>query len=266
LIMRKRELETELLGYGSAQLKGPHLADPDPRNREKNTLALSREAARLARGEGTGFLSAKTSHDPALIRGFARAGFEVAEIGACLAGPVVVPAAAEDREGESRKFFKSAGITVANASETDPGTVVSDLGELFHDGHHLHGPFLPEGFSGKLWSRVLERELGRGAPSLLAFDNRQNRILGIAAADLRGTDATLTVLHVNEERRREGLGRELLLALFRTLADAGAKTMALETSSHNIPAINLYLSLGLKHTAPNITLHLDLKNRRGGWR
>ena len=54
LIIRERELESEILGYGSAMLKGPYLVDPDPVMRGGATSLLVRKGSELAGSLGRG--------------------------------------------------------------------------------------------------------------------------------------------------------------------------------------------------------------------
>jgi GNAT superfamily N-acetyltransferase len=256
IILRERELESELLGYGSVMLKGPYLVDPDPKSRQKTTSLLVKKAMELAGAYKAGFLSAKTTHDPAVLRGFLEEGFSMAEIDSCLLGPIP-----EEKDLES--LPRISGIELKRPEAKDVERMAEELGDLFYDGHHLHGPYLPESFSGELWKRILIREITLGKPALAAFELRKNRTVGLALADLSGSEANLSILHVKEERRKEGLGRLLLKRLMLILRREGAKTLYVETASFNIPALNLYASLGLKPVAPKVALHLRLKGEAG---
>jgi ribosomal protein S18 acetylase RimI-like enzyme len=253
LVMRERELETELLGYGSVMLKGPYLVDPDPVSRQKTTSLLVKKAKGLASSLKASFLSAKTTHDPAVLRGFLEEGFTMAEIDSCLCGPILP----EDKDaGLSPRI---PGIEFLPAKDADAESVAEELGELFYDGHHLHGPFLPENFSKRLWRKILVREIKAGKPSLAAIETRRNKTLGLALADIYGSEATLTILHINEERRNEGLGSLLLKNIMLILYKEGGRSLYVETASFNIPALNLYASAGLKAVAPKVALHLLLR-------
>jgi GNAT superfamily N-acetyltransferase len=256
IILRERELESELLGYGSFMLKGPFLVDPDPKSRQKTTSLLVKKAIIIAGGYKAGFLSAKTTHDPAVLRGFLEEGFSMAEIDSCLIGPI-------PEEKDLENLTRISGIELREAEIKDAELMAEELGDLFYDGHHLHGPYLPMRFAGELWKRILIREIKLEKPALKAVDIRKKRTVGLALGDINGTDASLSILHVNEERRKEGLGRLLLKSLMRLLRNKGANSLYVETASFNIPALNLYASLGLKPVAPKVALHLRLGEPKG---
>ncbi|MDR1036253.1 MAG: GNAT family N-acetyltransferase [Deltaproteobacteria bacterium] len=249
LLYRSRIMETRLLGYGSAVLQGPFLVDPDPEARQRKTGYMAEKALEIARARKVRFVSVKTSHDPAVLRGFVDAGFLVAEVSTCLEGPIAGPE-------EAGTPPRPVGIQVAPTDGQDAGAVLDGLGDLFYDGHHLHGPFLPEDFSGRLWRMVAERDLAsRDCPSLVATDQRTGDPVGLAVGTVSGKRANLTILHVSAARRGQGLGRLLLSSLSSLLHERGARTLAAETASWNLPALSLYVSAGMRHTAPLMALH-----------
>ncbi|MDR1041277.1 MAG: GNAT family N-acetyltransferase [Deltaproteobacteria bacterium] len=249
LLYRARRLETELLGFGSAILQGPFLVDPDPDARQRKTGVMAAKALELARSRDVRFVSVKTSHDPAVLRGFSDAGFRVAEVTTCLEGPVAPP-------DEAQVIARPSGVTVRGTDGEDAAAVLDGLGDLFYDGHHLHGPFLPEDFSGRLWRMVAERDLAsKDCPSLVAVDTRLGEPVGLAVGTVSGKRAALTILHVSVRRRGQGLGRLLLSSLSALLYEKGARTLAVETASWNLPALKLYVNWGLRHTAPLMALH-----------
>jgi ribosomal protein S18 acetylase RimI-like enzyme len=249
MTMKERQLEGSLLGFGSALLKGPFLVDPDPSSRQKKTLSLALKARELAKQSSYNFLTAKTTHDPAVLRGFMDAKFSLAEIITRLAGPIPESI----KEDDNKK--KLGGIVLETPDPQDGPAILEELGDLFYDGHHLHGPFLSGGFAGRLWSKVAARDLKNQNPALVLRDTRQNSFVGIATGYLVGSEAMLSILHVHESRRGRGLGSVLLRELMVKLYEKGARTLSAETASWNLPALSLYISLGLRPVSPLVALH-----------
>ncbi|MDR2339816.1 MAG: GNAT family N-acetyltransferase [Deltaproteobacteria bacterium] len=253
LIFHPQALEGSILGHGSARLKGPYVVDPDQASRQRVAQSLAGKGKALARREGMSFLSAKLPQDPALVRGFCAVGFEFAEASTVLVGPIE-----KEPMGGTGPKPQTLGVTLRGSEEEDVHTLLSQLGDLFYDGHHLHGPFLPEDFHRKLWRRVAEDGLSAGDVAVFAKDQRQGVALGFAMAKLQGQEATLSILHVNEERRNQGLGGLMMRHLLGVLRDKGASSIRAETAAWNLPALSLYLSLGLRPRAPLVALHAML--------
>jgi ribosomal protein S18 acetylase RimI-like enzyme len=249
-IIRPMALESALLGLDSLRVTGPWLVEPDPAERRRAARAVAAKARRLP-SKGRKFLSVKTWEDPAILRGFFDEGFEVAELSTRFFG------AMDPKRLPEFPFLYHAGLSLQTPEAPDRAKWLDALGELFYDGHHRHGPFLPPDFPGKLWREVALRELALGSPAIFLVDERQSRPVGLALASLSGKTSTLAILHVSEERRGQGLGRLLLNEIVRSLVKAGALSLSIETASWNLPALSLYQSLGLKLRPPLAVLHLE---------
>jgi ribosomal protein S18 acetylase RimI-like enzyme len=257
VIFHPQELETALLGSKSARLKGPFVVDADPASRQRLSLNLALKGISLGLREDYRFLSAKLPHDPSMIRGFAEAGFSVAEVTSVLSGPVSAP----EISGLSREPDRGA-VIVKSAEEEDASELLSRLGDLFYDGHHRHGPFLPEDFSRRLWRALAEKGLREGDLAVFARGEREGT-LAFAMAGLSGEEAVLNILHVNPDKRGQGLGRRVLNELLKELFSKGARRIKAETASWNLPALSLYISLGLRPAAPLMAMHAKLVSGRG---
>jgi ribosomal protein S18 acetylase RimI-like enzyme len=155
-------------------------------------------------------------------------------------------------------FLYHAGLSLQAPLAPDRPKWLDDLGDLFYDGHHRHGPFLPADFPSKLWREVAIRDMASGSPAVFLWDERQRRPVGLALAGRSGRLASLTILHVTEDRRGQGLGRLLLNEIIRSLVKLGAKELSIETASWNLPALSLYQGLGLKLRPPLAVLHLEV--------
>jgi ribosomal protein S18 acetylase RimI-like enzyme len=221
--------------------------EPDQAERQRKTAILAQKAKDFEPGQE--FFAVKASHDPAIVRGFAQAGFQVAEIGASLSGSI-----AGDLWPEF-PFTRREGLSLKIPGPRDGEKWLSQLGDLFYDGHYLHGPYLPSDLSAKLWRAVCLSHFSQNQPSLFLWEDFGQRPVAVALASVSGEEARLVALHVTEGRRGQGLGRALLLEMERVLAGLKAKTLTVETSSYNLPALALYQSVGLKAQAPFITLH-----------
>ncbi|MDR1083414.1 MAG: GNAT family N-acetyltransferase [Deltaproteobacteria bacterium] len=247
LLRQEQALETLILGQKSVRLAGPWLMDPEPADRQRRTAHLARKAA--DQEQGPVFMAIKTVHDPAIIRGFAEAGFQVAEISTQLAGTLngdIIP---------EFPFVRHPGLFLKTPEPEEGEKWLRALGELFYDGHYLHGPYLPPDFSCKLWQAVTKNQLYQGQPVLFLWEESGQRPVALAMAAVSGREARLSVLHVTEDRRGQGLGKLLLLELVRVLIKRQVTSLACETASYNLPALALYQAMGFRIMTPLITFH-----------
>jgi GNAT superfamily N-acetyltransferase len=247
LIRQEQALESLILGYRAFRLLGPWLMEPDPGERQKKTATLARKAQDLE--PGPGFWAVKAIHDPAIIRGFLRAGFQVAEISSRLSGPI------NPQLPPEFPFSRGEGLSLRTPERGEGPAWLERLGDLFYDGHYLHGPFLPRDFSTKLWRAVSLSHFAQAQPALFLWEELAQRPVAVALANVQGQEASLSVLFVAEELRGKGWGRTLLLETLRELGRLKATSLTVETAAYNLPALALYQGVGLKTRAPLITLH-----------
>ena len=73
----------------------------------------------------------------------------------------------------------------------------------------------------------------------------EGEILGFGGVMIVGDEAHVTNILVSDAHRREGLGRELMLALIESAITAGARHLTLEVRKENEAARALYAGLGL---------------------
>jgi ribosomal protein S18 acetylase RimI-like enzyme len=249
-VIRPLALEGDLLGMMSLRISGPWMVEPDPAERRQAARSIALKAKNLAPQGVRRFLSVKTWQDPAILRGFLDEGFEVAESLARFSGTM-------DRSRLPEfPFLYHPGLAFRTPRPPERAGWLEALGDLFYDGHHRHGPFLPPDFGARLWREVALGHMGRGEPTLFLWDERQDVPVGLALAERRGPDASLTILHVAEERRGDGLGRLLLCEIVRRLMDLGLGSLSVETACWNLPALGLYQGLGLRPRPPLMALHL----------
>ncbi|MDR2352630.1 MAG: GNAT family N-acetyltransferase [Deltaproteobacteria bacterium] len=249
MLLGKQALETSLLGSGAGRLKGPFLVDSDSISRQEKTQSLVSKAKELAKLLNYRFLSAKITHDPAVIRGFNSEGFLAAEIITSLEGqisPVIL---------EEITHLKFPSIELQSSDNVDSSVLLDKLGDLFYDGHYLHSPVLPSDFSKRLWAKVAIAKIEAGNTALFALDQRQKEPVGLALPCLDGEEARLTILHVSESFRNLGLGEYLLKNCLAQVYERGARFLKAETASWNLPALSLYIKVGLKPVAPFVALH-----------
>lgn len=251
-IIRPMLLESALLGFESLRVSGPWMVEADSCERRLAGRIIAAKAKSMPVKSGKKFLSVKTWEDPSIIRGFLDEGFEVAQMDARFFGELDASKLPEF------PFLYHSGLSLRSPLPPERPQWLDSLGDLFYDGHHRHGPFLPPDFSAKLWREVALRDLGRGDPAVFLWDERQSRPVGLALAERQVLQGSLTILHVAEERRGQGLGRLLLNEIVRSLVKTGITTMAAETASWNLPALGLYQSLGLRLKPPLTVLHLEI--------
>jgi hypothetical protein len=247
LIIEDQGLEQVILGRRALRLNGPWLMDLDPQERQRRSQILAQKAADTEKGPV--FLAIKTVHDPAIMRGFAAAGYQIAEISTRLMGEL------DGKLIPEFPFVRHKGLSVKAPGPEEGEKWLTSLGDLFYDGHYLHGPFLPPEFSSKLWRAVCLQHLAQNQPVLFLWEEFSQRPVALALATVQGSAAHLAVLHVTFERRGRGLGKLLLLEMARVLLAREVTTLAAETSSYNLPALALYQGLGLKIINPLITFH-----------
>ena len=100
------------------------------------------------------------------------------------------------------------------------------------------------------------RDLARPAAVLLgAWDGE--RCIGIATGEVAVDDADVHLVVVAPDRRREGVGRALVLALCHTLAALGAARVLLEVRGGNHAARGLYVRLGFTEIARRRSYYRD---------
>jgi ribosomal protein S18 acetylase RimI-like enzyme len=250
-VLRAQPLESRLMGVGSLRLSGPWMVEPDPALRYKNARVVALKAKGLARQSDSHFLSVKTWHDPSVLRGLIDEGFQLAEIGARLAGKL-------DYENQAEDFDRVAGASLRIPKNFEFPAWYDAFGDLFYDGHLRHGPYLAPAFQTALWRELALTDLRRGQPFVFLWQDRPEEPIGIAWGAINGPAGTLMAIHVIERRRGQGLGAFLAGALFKRMFRMGARELTAETASWNLPALRLYHGLGLTQTAPLVALHLKL--------
>jgi len=94
------------------------------------------------------------------------------------------------------------------------------------------------------WSEgVFRNELAADNRIYLAAD--EGGVVGFAGAMLVDDEAHVTNLLVDPDRRRQGMGFELMKSLIEAAVEAGARHLTLEVRSRNEAARALYARLGL---------------------
>ncbi|MGH9343282.1 MAG: ribosomal protein S18-alanine N-acetyltransferase [Terriglobia bacterium] len=83
-----------------------------------------------------------------------------------------------------------------------------------------------------------------GGLILVACEDGPNPIVGFVATNLILDHAELLNVAVAPERRRRGIGKNLILEACQCTRGAGARSISLEVRSSNLPAIRLYRSVG----------------------
>lgn len=101
----------------------------------------------------------------------------------------------------------------------------------------------PDAWSADALKAGLQNQQAGGAVRLFAA-RREEHLLGLAAFQLAGGEASLDTLAVSPAARRQGVGRGLLRSALGTLCAEGAECCFLEVRESNVPAIALYAGLG----------------------
>lgn len=101
----------------------------------------------------------------------------------------------------------------------------------------------PDAWSEEALRAGLQNQQTGGAVRLFAARQKE-QLVGLAAFQLAGGEASLDTLAVASAARRQGIGRFLLQSALGVLCAEGADCCFLEVRQSNAPAIALYQSLG----------------------
>jgi ribosomal protein S18 acetylase RimI-like enzyme len=248
-IYHRSAWESEFLGFEAARLLGPFMVVEDQADREARVRHLAALAAGQGRLSGHRLITAKTLHDPAVLRGFLGEGFVLAEIGSSLTGRV---------PGEPLPAERPAGFMVLeddDAREAATETVTA-MGDFFYDGHWRNDQIPGPESARRLWSQIaLEDLTGKADPAVILWDQRRERPAAFATVRPGGgPHAALSILAVAAPYRGRGLGRLIMHEILNRLIGRVA-AIRVETASYNLSALKLYTSLGFVHTAPLAALH-----------
>ncbi len=107
------------------------------------------------------------------------------------------------------------------------------------------------------WSeQILSNEL-QNELSLWLVAKDSDTVLGYVGSQSVLDEADMMNLAVRETARRQGIARQLVLALCRRLREKGVVSLTLEVRDSNEPAIRLYTSLGFAQVGrrPNYYFH-----------
>lgn len=150
---------------------------------------------------------------------------------------------------ESRGFAPSAPTAILHRALESPGRVdpraraaVGAPPREWLDQHWLLAPRPEDG------ARATIAEIMSGTPAVYIALHEAGRedALAVGRAALvphrRGAVAVLDAIAVDQERRREGLGRATVQSLLALAAQQGASRAILEVESSNAPALGLYRS------------------------
>ena len=95
------------------------------------------------------------------------------------------------------------------------------------------------------WSmRDFEHEMRENPCARYLVAVRDDRIVGFAGIHIILDEGHITNIAVTQEKRGNGIGRELTAALLQYAANLGVQYVTLEVRENNVPAISLYRKLG----------------------
>lgn len=89
-----------------------------------------------------------------------------------------------------------------------------------------------------------EFEMTENPVACYLIAEEDGRLLGFAGAHLILDEGHVTNVAVTKEARGRGIGRKLMEGLMQLASNLGVSYMTLEVRASNVPAINLYQSLG----------------------
>lgn len=104
-------------------------------------------------------------------------------------------------------------------------------------------------FGGTPWDRyafLSELQKRRSSLYLACFDESQENLLGIIGGFFRGDRAHVTILLVDPQYQRRGIGRMLMNEIIGIAKSQGRQRVTLEVAVDNAGAQHLYHALGFK--------------------
>jgi len=153
-------------------------------------------------------------------------------------------------------------IVVRNA-RSDDAPALGRLGALLVGLHHAYdpdrfiapGPRTEHGYASFLVSQLDRKDV------IVLIAEERSAVLGYAYAGLEGNDwmalrgpaGVIYDLVVDPGRRQEGIGRTLLHATLKALADRGAPRVVLFTAKQNEAAQRLFATTGFRPTMVEMT-------------
>ena len=109
----------------------------------------------------------------------------------------------------------------------------------------LHAPLFDQAWDAASFRQLLGHP---GATSFLARVGQPPEIVGFILGRLAADEAEILTLGVCKDWQRQGIGRRLVEALARAAQRADARSLYLEVSANNAPALLLYKRLGFEET------------------
>lgn len=147
------------------------------------------------------------------------------------------------------------GVEVGEALAAEEDGIASIAGEIFTAGRFHVDPLLDPAIGDRRYRRWISN----------AFRNPAQRVWRCSEA---GRMTAFFVVESPEPDQRfwslvglapglagRGLGARMWRAMLRRHRDEGVRTVSTSISSHNVAVMNLYVKLGFRFPAPEITLH-----------
>ena len=243
--IRLLEWDTRFFGVPYARIERLQASGEHVQRRDNTTRVIS-DLLVWSRAQGIRFIAAKIQADPALAQALEQNGFYLTDT-----------AMGFTRQGTGK--LSRPELPDGYAFQVNPGnaeTIAVAFNQLFWDGRFHHDPAIATATADRLWQEAVKNQLSGDADLALLLTHKKKPVglVTIAKTSGAGNRGCVFIVGLLESHRHKGLGR-ILLAEAVNLASERFEQLEIETSTYNLPAIRLYLSVGFIPVEARLSFH-----------
>lgn len=243
--IRLLEWDTRFFGFPCARIEGLQ-ASGSQRERQDNAARVISDLLDWSKAQGIQFIAAKIPADPALAQALELQGFYLTD--------TAMGFTRQGTDNLSRPELPNGFAFQENPDDAE--TIAAAFSQLFWDGRFHHDPEIATTTADRLWQEAVKNQLSGEADFslLLTCQDQPAGLVTIAKTSDGGDHGCLFIVGLREPHRHKGLGGILLTEAIH-LASNSFGQLEVETSTYNLPAIRLYLSVGFKPVEARVSFH-----------